>query len=229
MSQANLRLLVVDDHTLFRQGLELLLVRQYPEALIFGASDAAEALGLISRHDQMELVLLDLTLPDLHGPGDVRRFVERTHDSKVAILSPHAEASTVADCIAAGARAFIPKSVNDSVLHHAVELVRAGEIYLPSSFAREIGKRPMETEPWGLTTLDPANPLRQLSARQLEVLALLVEGNSNKEISRRLGLLENTVKAHIKALFRKLGAHNRTQAVLAAASLGWKLQSGPTD
>lgn len=225
-----MRILVADDHVLFRRGLELLLLKQYPDAILIGADDAAEALSQISRQEQIDLVLLDLTLPDIHGPSDIRRFVERTRDSKVAVLSPHSKSAVATACIAAGARAFIPKSVNERVLHHAIELIWAGEIYLPASVVVEIGNsRHNATIPANVAKLGPDNPLRQLSSRQQEVLALLVEGNSNKEIGRQLGLLENTVKAHIRTLFRKLGVHNRTQAVLNAASLGWQLPEEQED
>jgi two-component system nitrate/nitrite response regulator NarL len=102
-----------------------------------------------------------------------------------------------------------------------LSLVLAGEVFIPASVVKRLQTGEVRNLPTELASLADENPLRQLSARQRETMALMIEGHSNKEIARKLGLLESTVKAHIKVILRKLNAQNRTQAALIAADLGW--------
>lgn len=220
-----MKALVADDHTLFRRGLKLVLARLYPEAELHGAGDVQSALDIYSRHDRFDLVLLDLMMPGIHAMSDVRKFIERVQGCPVIVISAHSRAPDIMACIAAGARGYIPKSVSEDVLHHAIELVLAGETYLPSIVAEAVSRRSAEIVTSNINNFDADSPLRQLTERQRDVLNLLVEGNSNKEIGRQLSLLESTVKTHVKVIFRKLGAHNRAQAVLAATNFGWQVRN----
>lgn len=157
----------------------------------------------------------------MNGLAGVRRFVDRRPCVPVVILSAHAEPDEIAQCVALGVRGYIRKSASEGVLKNAVSLVLAGEVYMPASaIGRLLAEGDGEAAD-GLEGLAESNPLRQLTPRQRMTLALMIEGCSNKEIARRLGLLESTVKAQVKVILRKLSAHNRTQAALIAADLGW--------
>ncbi len=216
-----MRILIADDHTLFRRGLELLLQRIFPAIMMIGVADAHQAMQAIEEHGAFDLVLLDLAMPGMNGIAGVRRFVEHQPAAPVIILSAHVESEEILKCIQLGVRGYVPKSSSEEVLEHALSLVLAGEAFVPSAVVAQLGSGGGRAQPAELANLAGDNPLRQLTTRQRETMALMIEGRSNKEIARKLGLLESTVKAHIKVILRKLGAQNRTHAALIAADLGW--------
>ncbi len=212
---------MADDHALFRRGLELLLQCLFPEASIIGAADANKAMQAVSEEGPFDVVILDLAMPGMNGVAGVRRFVEAQPATPVIMLSAYAESDEILECIGLGVRGYVPKSSSEEVLEHALSLVLAGEIFIPSSVVSKLHVGAYHDVPAELAGLAEDNPLRQLSTRQRETLALMIEGHSNKEIARKLGLLESTVKAHVKVILKKLSAQNRTQAALIAADLGW--------
>ena len=216
-----MRILIADDHTLFRRGLKLLLQRLYPKATLHEAGDAEEARRTIDTTGAFDFVLLDLEMPGMNGYAGVRRFVEAQEDHPVIMLSAHVEPEQVLKCVDAGVRGYIPKSVTEDVLRHALALIEAGEVFLPTSLTQRMTRNSGREMPNELQHLPGDNPLRLLTRRQCDTLRLLIEGQSNKEIARNLGLLESTVKAHIKVILKKLNAQNRTQAALVATDLGW--------
>ncbi len=215
------RILVADDHALFRRGLELLLQRIFPDSGVLGVADANKALQAIGDEGPFDVVILDLAMPGMNGLAGIRRFVEAQPASPVIMLSAYAESDEILECIGLGVRGYVPKSSSEEVLEHALSLVLAGEIFIPSTALSKLSANAQRNLPAELAGLAEDNPLRQLSARQRETLALMIEGHSNKEIARKLGLLESTVKAHVKVILKKLSAQNRTQAALIAADLGW--------
>ncbi len=216
-----MRILIADDHTLFRRGLELLLQRIFPAVELLGVPDAHKAMQAIADDGAFDLILLDLAMPGMNGIAGVRRFVEHQPAAPVIILSAHVESEEILQCISLGVRGYVPKSSSEEVLEHALSLVMAGEVFVPSSVVAQLRAGGGRDSPAELANLADDNPLRQLTARQRETIALMIEGHSNKEIARKLGLLESTVKAHIKVILKKLSAQNRTQAAVIAADLGW--------
>ncbi len=215
-----MRILVADDHALFRRGLKLMLSQLFPDAELVGAGDAGQAWDILEASEPFDIIFLDLAMPGMNGVAGVRRFAARRPATPVIMLSAHVDCDEILECIDLGVRGYIPKSVTETVLRHAIALVLAGEIFMPSEVVARIRSGPGEHTP-GLEHLPDTNPLKQLTNRQRDTLALMVEGQSNKEIARSLGLLESTVKAHVKVILKKLGASNRTQAALIAADLGW--------
>lgn len=216
-----MRILVADDHTLFRRGLELLLQRIFPAVILFGVADAHKAMQAIAEQEAFDLILLDLAMPGMNGIAGVRRFVESQPTTPVIMLSAHAETDEILQCINLGVRGYVPKSSSEEVLEHALSLVLAGEVFIPSVVVARLQAGAGRSLPAELANLADDNPLRQLSTRQRDTITLMIEGHSNKEIARKLGLLESTVKAHIKVILKKLSAQNRTQAALIASDLGW--------
>ena len=192
----NLRLLLVDDHRIFLDGLSLALSPLSQNLQIHTANSAAEAEQCLRQHDY-DLVLLDLRLPDEPGIELLQRWLARGESTPVAILSASDSALEAQAALAAGALGFIPKSSDGNALRQAVTRVLLGEI-LPA---------PSSSSP--------------LTPRQLEILQLLAEGLPNKAISRELGLAEDTVKTHLKALFETFAVHTRTACVSAARQRGW--------
>ena len=198
---------------MFRDALALLVAVQHPDVSLQPASRLAEALALLATEPGPDLVLLDLALADSVGLDTLHRVRERSPQARVIVLSADDRPETVLDAIEAGAAGFIPKTADAGVLQQALATVLAGGVYVPPMTLLVGGGAPAASTPRSAESLD-------LSPRQVDVLRLLIEGHSNKVIARRLEISPSTVRTHVEALFERLGAHNRTQAVVAAARLG---------
>jgi two-component system nitrate/nitrite response regulator NarL len=214
-----LRILIVDGTTLVRRGLALLLGRLYPDAHIDEAAEQATALARIDDGDY-DLVLCDPAGPD--RLADLRALKARLPAATpLVVLSQVVEPELVVAAIELGARGYVGKSASVDSFGWALSLVLAGETYLPpDAFLDE--RRQWRAPRLGTNGFPFDNPLGSLTVRQLDVLELMIAGQSNKEIARNLGLLESTIKAHLKTIFGRLNAVNRTQAAVAARELGWR-------
>jgi DNA-binding NarL/FixJ family response regulator len=202
---------------LFRRGFSLLLQRLYPEAEIEEASDVAAALDVV-RRTAVDLVLLDLAMPGMEGMSGLEQLHEVLPSVAIVIVSAISDSDRIREALERGARGYVLKTINDAALKHALSLVMSGETYVPAELLQERSLRGL-VGPGGKGGAE--NPLANLTDRQRDVLGLLMTGQSNKEIARDLGLLESTVKAHIKVILNKLSVANRTQAAMVATSLGW--------
>ena len=207
-----MKILVADDHAQFRDGLRYLLGQLCDEVEVLEAKDGAGAVELAAAHPELELVLLDLGMPGIDGLAGLRLLRARCPALPIVILSGSEEPADMRQALDAGALGFIPKSSSSPVMLSALRLVLSGGIYLPPSYAER---------PQGMRVPLSADSLESLGLthRQLDVLRLLGQGQSNKEIARVLKLAEGTVKLHISAILRALGVDNRTRAVIAAARL----------
>ncbi|SDI06634.1 DNA-binding response regulator, NarL/FixJ family, contains REC and HTH domains [Pseudomonas benzenivorans] len=192
----HLCLLLVDDHRIFLDGLSLALAPLSPGLQIHTAQNAAEAESCLRQRD-FDLILLDLRLPDVPGLELLQRWQQQGRMTPVAILSASDSSLDAQAALAAGALGFIPKSADGDALRQAVTRVLLGE------------------------TLPVPRDKAPLTPRQQEILLLLADGLPNKAISRQLGLSEDTVKTHLKALFQELEVHTRTACVSAARQRGW--------
>ena len=201
-----MKALLVDDHTLFSEGLALLMSQAFEGIECLQAASLAQALACGAQHPDLSLGLLDLGLPDSRGLEGLSRLRQALPGPALVVLSADDARPTVLAALDAGAQGFIPKTARPGLMREALAQVLAGEVYLPAAL---------------LEPRQPAAP--ELSERQRDVLRLLVAGRANKEIGRELDLSEATVKTHLAALFRKLGVNTRTQAVVKTASLGLRL------
>jgi two-component system nitrate/nitrite response regulator NarL len=209
-----MRILVVDDHTLFREALIPLLEQMADAVCVIEAATDAEALAATRLYDDLSLIVLDLGLSGKPGVAGLRSLRESVPDVPVVVLSGETDPKIIRDTIDAGARGFIPKSIGIHGLHNALGSVLKGEIYLPLGLlAEESGEVAASPE-------SASNSLSGLSQRQLDVLQLLARGLPNKSIARQLGVSEGTVKLHVSAILRSLGARNRTEAVREAVRRG---------
>ena len=209
-----MRILVADDHNLVRDGLKPFLYELYADAEILDAANFDEALVAAKATEGLGLVLLDLKMPGMNGLQGVELMRRARPGVPVVILSGHVEREEVLAAVRAGASGYIPKTISGSALINALRLVLAGESYLPPSILLESGSPERKT---------PASPLSTLSVREREILGYLIEGQTNKEIARRLDLQEITIKIHLRNVYRKIGAVNRAQAVRIALSSGWPM------
>lgn len=208
--RSEVRILVIEDHALVREGLLLALkaLEEHGEATeILGAQDADAASALLAANDDFDLVLLDLMLPGTGGMAYLGVIRKRHPHIPVVILSALDDADTVRKAVQQGAAGFVSKASPTDVLLGALREVLAGEIWLPPEHRDASGKR--------RRTRTPAERFG-LTKSQSRVLELLAEGKTNREIAELLDVTEGTVKIHVSAIFKALNVSNRSQALLVA-------------
>jgi DNA-binding NarL/FixJ family response regulator len=220
-----MKILVVDDHVLIREALRGLFKQLKPGSTVVEAPDAARTMQVLGDQPDVALILLDLSLPDRDGMELLAEVRQRYPGISVVVLSAFADRANVVRALEHGALGFIPKSAGSEVMTSALNLVFSGGVYIPPEIlgsASSDGTEPSQSR--GSAARPQASPADLgLTGRQVDVLALMMQGKSNKAICRLLELAEPTVKNHVTAILKALGVSNRTEAVLAAAALGWKL------
>jgi DNA-binding NarL/FixJ family response regulator len=211
-----MKLILADDHTLFRNGLTLLLKAECPKCEIWEADTLDAALVQAEAHAEAEAVLLDLNMPGMNGVQGIRRFAELHPELPLVILTGAEEPRTINEVLSAGACGFIPKSSTPGVMLSAINLVLSGGTYIPP----QLLSSPAIAANHSAVPKARERAQAQLTERQMQVLKLLAEGKPNKAICRELGIEAGTAKAHIASIFRALDAFNRTEAVAQAKQLG---------
>lgn len=208
--------LLIEDHSLVREGVQLILEKQLPGCAVVGASTWAETQQLLESPGDLDWVLLDLGLPDIAGLDALTRLRTNHPELPVVVLSSTEDRALVLECINRGAAGFVAKSASARVLTDALHLIFAGGIYLPPSL---FGHAPAAAEQPEQVLSSRREELarRGLTPRQIEVLELVVQGLSNKHIASRLGVGEATVKTHVAAGLHALNVKNRTQAAFVLA------------
>ena len=208
-----MRIVLADDHALVRETIGIYLKRLDDEVDVAEASSLDEALRHVQQSPPPELVILDLVMPGMRGFDGLRKMRDVLPQVPVVILTGLDDGVQAQRALELGAAAFVPKTIGGSALILALKAVLAGERFVPTGLLRD-------ADPAARQVMD------SLTAREREVLLLLTDGCSNKEIARRLDVQEVTIKVHLKGVFRKLDVTNRTQAVRKALELG--LQGPPT-
>jgi DNA-binding NarL/FixJ family response regulator len=209
------RLLLVDDHDVFRESLVLLLTHRIPGVAFLEAGSLAAAIAQLAPGSGIDMVLLDLELRDSHGLDTLAQVREAAPLTPVMVLSADDRHENVLAALDHGAAGFLPKTVDSRQLVAAIQTINGG-VFVPPSVA--VAQAHGSAVQRGFDDEAVA-----LSERQRDVLRLLIAGQSNKQICRELDLSEATVKTHLQAVFRKLDVNTRTQAVVAAARLGLRL------
>lgn len=203
-----MKILIADDHDLLRDTL-VLFVEGEGSIESVTASNLDEALAIMDAQGPFDLIMLDYNMPGMSGLNGLKRALTHNGENKVALMSGIATRSVAEEALSLGAAGFVPKTISAKSLINAVKFMAMGEKFAPIDF---------------MTAEDEAaapNPLAEkLSRRELQVLEGLSQGKSNKEIARDLDLQEPTIKLHVKTLYRKIGAGNRTQAALIAKDEG---------
>jgi DNA-binding NarL/FixJ family response regulator len=212
-----MKILIVDDHPLIREGMAQLLQGRYPQMEILQAGTGAQAVEMLLPHRDIELVLLDYKLTDMTGLEVLREIFRVRSRLSVLLVSAAANPHLMQQTMDAGALGFVLKSGDTEEMYKAVDLALRGEKYLPP-----------ELQAFQALTRSGVRATRpRLSHRQQTVLYGLMEGHSNREIAVKLGLSEETIKNHVTAILRHFDADNRTQAVLAAADSVYSRRKTP--
>jgi DNA-binding NarL/FixJ family response regulator len=206
------KILIADDHTLFREGMRHVLALLADDVEISEAGNCAQTLQAVEADGDLSLVLLDLNMPGRDGFAALETLAQRYPALPIVVLSGSEDRADMQRALDNGAMGFIPKSATAPVMLGALRLVLAGGVYVPPELVQPgAGDGPARSVDAGLTP------------RQVEVLARVIEGKPNKIIAGELGLTEATVKAHVTAVFKALNVSNRTQAARAAERIGIKL------
>lgn len=219
-----MRILVADDHPLYREAVRTQIERMFAGAIVDEAASLSEALAVA----RAEASALDLILLDFHMPGmslnAVPDIVKSLPHVPIAVISGVAEPADIRATIRAGARGFLPKTATGRHFEHAIQLLLAGGTSVPAEMLLD---PPDEAENSAAAsagqpgTVAPDPPwLVMLTTREMEVLREAGRGLSNKEIGRRLDLAESTVKLHLRGIFRKTGAHSRSEVAVMASKAG---------
>jgi len=214
-----MKILLVDDHALIRDALRSVLQELAPDATVLEASDCRQAMRLIGEHPDLHLIVLDLNLPDRDGFAVVADLRKHHATISIVVLSAFHDRDNVLRALDLGALGFIPKSSPREVMANALRLVFSGGVYIPPEALARTDATPAQAAQG--RRVSPAD--LRLTARQMEVLALMMQGKSNKAISRILDTAEPTVKHHVTAILKALKVANRTEAVIAVGALGWDL------
>lgn len=225
-----MKVLLVDDHPLILSALKAMIEKLSPGVVVNAVSSAREARFTLRAQQDHDLMLLDLQLGDANG-FELLTEVRRTDpDLSVVVLSSSDRASDVIRAIDLGAMGFLPKRMTTEDLADALRLVMAGGIFVPTMSLNPVRDadepEPVAPAPAAATDSLPSFDELGITPRQADVLTLLLQGKSNKDIARRLGLSVETIKDHVAAVLRALGVNSRTQAVLAVGQMTQK-RRGP--
>lgn len=212
--------LIADDQPLFRDGLRLLLRELNPKAEIAEAATLDDAMRAAQGARDLRLVVLEVALPGSQSFGGFERLQTLIPATPIVLLSSTHDDGRIMEALRKGARGYLIRSSSREVIRLALSLVLAGETYIPADVIADIAQHPSSVPPSQPAEARNNTAIGALTPRQREVLQFLLDGLPNKAIGLRLGLDETTVKSHVRQVMRKLGVHNRTQAVLLAMQLG---------
>lgn len=222
MAPANTRLVIADDHPLFRNALRQAVASVVSSAVVDEAGSFEELTALLEKDAEVDLILLDLSMPGISGFSGLIYLRAQYPAVPVVIVSASDDAATIRRSLDFGASGFIPKRFGVDTLRDAIMKVMEGEIWVPPDSDLNAAADP------DMTKL--RDRLVTLTPQQVRVLMMLSEGLLNKQIAYELGVSEATIKAHVSAILQKLGVESRTQAVIAAAKIAgsaWR-QDTPT-
>jgi DNA-binding NarL/FixJ family response regulator len=212
VDQRVIRLLVVDDHEMVREGLRAILAGE-PDLKVVGEAGSADNLLELVEQTKPDVVLLDARLPGMSGPEACAQLTQSYPELQVLIVSTYTDDGLVRECIAAGARGYVVKDIDRFELKAAVRSVYRGEGVVSPAVAGKVLDQ---------LRAAPAPPSTSLlNDSQLQILKLIAVGYSNREIAARVHLSENTIKSHVQEIFRKLGVRTRVEAALRASREGW--------
>lgn len=208
-----MKVLIADDHALFRDGLGMRLEQIDPEVVILQASSFTQALKIIDEEKKIDLVILDLDMPDMSWEEGLPEIKKKAENARFVVISASEDVRNIRKVLESGVCGYIPKRSDPKILNSALQLVLDGGTYIPP-VVMEFGNNSMI----GLNNSKPKG--KTLTNRQSQVLDLVAQGMSNKQIAFAMGVSEATVKLHINALLRSIGVTNRTQAVVTAQKMG---------
>jgi len=215
------RFLIVDDHPLFREALQSAVRLAHADAEVFEATSIEGAIDVAAAHRDLDLALLDLSMPGTTGFSGLVRFRSAHPKLPVVVVSGHEEPELVAEAMSLGIAGYIPKSTSRRELSDAICEALKGSIYVPPHMRARLAESPQQTEQSQIL-----RKLQKLTPQQLTVLELIKSGLQNKQIAYELKLAETTVKAHVSEILRKLEVYTRTRAVIEVSKIDFAALRG---
>ena len=207
-----MKVLIADDHALFRDSLSRQMEQINPECIILQASNFNQALKFVESDNKIALVVMDLDMPDMNWQEALKELKAKVPHAKFVVVSGSEDNTTIRKTLEMGVSGYISKRSNPEVLNNALRLILEGGTYLPPSVLQPTAGTMVQDSQYRTG--------KTLTHRQNQVLGLVAQGLSNKQIAYEMGVSEATVKLHINALLRSVGATNRTQAVIMAQKMG---------
>jgi len=205
-----MKILIADDHALFRDGLALRLEQIAPQAVIAQASGYSQVLKILASEQQPDVLIFDVEMQDMPWLEGLKKICSISPKTNIIVVSASEDARTIRTIMANGVKGYIPKRSDIKVFNNALKLILDGGTYVPPNL--------LETSAYGNNNGNIG--IKTLTNRQSQVLDLIAQGKSNKQIAYDMGVSESTVKLHINALLRSLHVTNRTQAVITAQKIG---------
>ena len=219
MQGQNTTIIIADDHPLFRGALRQSVASIMPQARVIEASGMDELNASLAQERDVDLILLDPTMPGVQGFSGLMSLRAQYPELPVVIVSATEEPNVIRRAMDFGASGFIPKSIDIDNIGGAIQAVLAGDTWTPPDVDLSAAE--------DVETADLVRRLGTLTPQQVRVLTMLSEGLLNKQIAYELGVSEATVKAHVSAILDKLGVDSRTQAVIAASKIGVTQRPSP--
>jgi len=214
-----IKILLVDDHTLVREGFSRMLELE-DDFLVLGQAASAEEALARTRELKPDIILMDIKLPGVNGIEATRMIKEEFPDTEVIILSMFDEEEYVRQAVKAGATGYVLKDISQEELIRNIKVVYSGGSYIQPSLARKVLAELASMDKNKVQPSVKSSTIKDLSDREIEVLQLVADGKSNKEVAAELIISEKTVKAHLRSIFRKLEVSDRAQAVATAMRKG---------
>lgn len=211
----NLRVLVIDDHTLFREGLQGLLTRRNIE-VVAATGNGNEGLALAEKHNP-DIILLDMRMPQTDGITVLKQLLEHGMKMPIAILTTSSDERDLIESLRSGARGYLLKDMEPDELVAAMRDIHEGKTIVAPNLTQILAEVVQGKS--SISDME-SSPFDELTPRETEILGLLAEGQSNKVIARNLGISDGTVKLHVKAILRKLEVHSRVEAAVMAVEHG---------
>lgn len=206
-----MKILIADDHALFRDGLAMRLEEINPDIILHQAATFSQALKILDKEANINIIIADLDMPDMKWEDGIKELKAKSADSSLVVISASEDIRNIRKILSLGIKGYIPKRSDPKIMHNALKLILDGGTYIPPALIETSADSYKNSNNGGGKTL---------THRQSQVLDLIAQGKSNKQIAYEMGVSEATVKLHINALLRSLKVNNRTQAVITAQKMG---------
>lgn len=213
-----IRIVIVEDHSLFREGLRLILNRDKRFKIVGEASNGIQAIDVIGDL-KPDMVLLDITMPKLSGIEAIPIIKQKSPRTKILMLTSSKDETKIIKSLKAGAKGYVSKNTSTSDLFKAIKLINKGQLWVERELIAKYFNGDITTEVGGKDRQEKIK--KDLTLREQDVLRLLVKGSTNKEIANNLFISEKTVKSHLNKIFKKLNVSRRLDAILSAIKLGF--------
>lgn len=231
-NESPMRIVVADDHALVRGGVGILIKILYPDTQLVECNSYEKTISALTSNEDVDLLLLDLLMPGMESIASVRHICSTWPDLPVIVVSVREDAQTIREALRAGAMGYIPKTSAPEVAINAIRLVLSGGIYVPPDVLQlsgsDIGSADTEASAGGEQGRRSVRELHGLTNRQEDVMNLISEGRSNKEIASQLNLTTGTVKMHLSRIYKILGAKSRTDAIAKYSRRGSQIAKDAT-